>query len=95
MGISENERSEFHDGDETGEIEDFSVGISAINNSRKIEEFCALVYFCPETLFESFLCGFEGCSFFYEVKVGEDTYDFGEAVGLEDIEELECLLQRI
>lgn len=95
MRISENERSEFHDGDETGEIEDFSIGISAIDNSRKIEEFCALIYFCPETLFKSFFCGFEGCSFFNEVKVGEDTYDFGEAVGLEDIEELERLLQRI
>jgi len=54
-----------------------------------------LINFCPETLFESFLCGFEGCGFFYEVKVGEDTNDFGEAMGLENIQELECLLQRI
>jgi hypothetical protein len=30
MGVSEDERTELHDADETGEVHDFGVGISSI-----------------------------------------------------------------
>jgi hypothetical protein len=33
MGISENEGAEFHDGNEAGEVEDFCVGIAAVDNT--------------------------------------------------------------
>ena len=67
MGVSEDERTEFHDRYETGEIHDFCVWITTIENTGKVEEFCALVYFRPETVFESLFCGFECCGFFNEV----------------------------
>ena len=67
MSVSEDERAEFHDRDETGEIHDFCVWITAIENAGEVEEFCALIYFCPETVFEGFFCGLECCGFFYEV----------------------------
>ena len=67
MSISEDERTEFHDGDETREIHNFRVWITTVENARKVEEFCALVYFCPETVFEGFFRSFECCGFFYEV----------------------------
>lgn len=70
MGITENERTEFHDGNETGEVEDFGIGVTTVDDSRKIEEFCALIDFRPETLLEGFFSGLEGSGLFNEVKVG-------------------------
>ena len=67
MSVSEDERTEFHDGYETGEIHDFCIWITTIENAGEVKEFCALVYFCPETVFECFFCGFESCGFFDEV----------------------------
>jgi hypothetical protein len=67
MSVSKDERTEFHDRDETGKIHDFRIWITAVENTGEVEEFCALIYFCPETCFESFFCGFECCSLFYEV----------------------------
>ena len=92
MGVSENERAEFHDRDETGQIHDFRIWITTIENAGEVEEFCALVYFCPETVFEGFFGGFECGGFFDEVQVGEDTDDFWESVGLEDVEEFKNFL---
>lgn len=92
MRIAKYERAEFHDRDKTGEVEDLGVGISTIEDTGEVEEFCSLVDFCPESLFEGFLCGFEGGGFFDEVEVGKDTDDFGEAMGLEDVEKLEGFL---
>lgn len=80
MRVSEYKRSEFHDGDETGEVQDFGIGVPAIDNARKIKEFCALVDLSPKTLFECFLCSFERSCPFNEVEVGEDADDFGETV---------------
>ena len=54
MSVSEDERTEFHDGDETGEIHDFCIRITTIENAGEVKEFCALVYLCPETVFEGF-----------------------------------------
>lgn len=85
MGITENEGAEFHDGNEAGEVEDFGVGITAVDDAGKVEKFCPLVNFCPETLFEGFFGGFEGSSLFYEVEVSENADDFGETMGLEDV----------
>lgn len=67
MSVSEDKRAEFHDRDETGEIHDFCVWIAAIENAGQVEEFCALIYFGPETVFEGFFGGLKCCCFFYEV----------------------------
>ena len=80
MSVSEDERTEFHDRDETGQIHDFCIRITTIENAGEVEEFCALVNFCPETVFEGFFGGFEYGGFFYEVQVGEDTDYFWESV---------------
>jgi hypothetical protein len=55
MAVSEDERSELHYTDETREVEDFGVGVAAVENTGEIEKLCALVYFCPKALFEGFL----------------------------------------
>lgn len=52
MAVPKNQRPELHDANETRKIEDLSVGITTIENTREIEELCALVYFIPETFFE-------------------------------------------
>jgi hypothetical protein len=52
VAVSEDQWPELHDADETRKIEDLGVGISPIENTREIEEFCALVYLIPETSFE-------------------------------------------
>ena len=67
MRVSEDERTEFHDRNETGEIHDFRVWVTAIENAGEVEEFCTLVYFCPETGFKGFFSSFECCSLFYKV----------------------------
>jgi len=52
MAVPEDKRSELHDADETGKIEDLGIGITTIENAREIEELRALVYLIPETFFE-------------------------------------------
>ena len=93
MGVTEDQRSEFHDGDEAREVEDLSVRISAIENAGKVEEFCPLVDFCPKSFFESFFGRSNDGSFFDKVQVGKDADDFGKAVGLKDVEEFERFLR--
>jgi hypothetical protein len=85
MRIAENEGAEFHDGNEASEVEDFGVGVTAIDNTRKVEKFCALVDFCPETLFKGFFGGLEGSGLFYEIEVGENANDFWKTMGLQDV----------
>lgn len=92
MCISEDEGAEFHDGNETREIEDFGIGISPIENTGKVEEFGPLVDLRPESLLESFLRIAESSGLLDEVQVGENTNDFWEAVRLKDVEELESFL---
>ena len=64
-----------------------------VQEPREVEQFRPLVDFSPEALLESLLhlaqfgCVGEG------VEVGEDAHDLGEAVDLEDVQELERLLE--
>jgi hypothetical protein len=51
-----------------------------------------LINFCPEAFFKGDLCGFQSRSLFDEVKVGEDSNDFGKTVSLKYIEKFECFL---
>lgn len=92
MRVAEDERAEFHDADESREVKDLSVGVAAVQDTREVEELRALVDFSPETLFERFLGILKYSGLFDEVKVGEDSDDFGETVSLEDVEELERFL---
>lgn len=94
MGVPEDEGTEFHDADKSGEVHDFVIWIPAIEYAGEVKEFGSLVDFSPETFLESFFCVFECCGFFNEVEVSEDANYFGEAMGLEDIEELECFLDQ-
>lgn len=92
MSVAEDKGSELHDGDEAGEIEDFGVRIAAVEHARQVEELGTLVDLRPKTLFQGLLGSAEGCSLLNEVKVGEDADNFGEAMRLQDVEELECFL---
>lgn len=69
MCVTEHQGAEFHDADESGEIENFGVRVSAIENAGKVEEFGALIDLCPETLFEGLFCIAKDGGFFDEVKV--------------------------
>ena len=51
-----------------------------------------MVYFGPKTFLQGLFGVLEGSGFLDEVEVGEDANDFGKAVRLEDVEELECFL---
>lgn len=82
MAISEYERTELHHTDETREVEDFAVGIPTVEDTGKIKEFCALIDFCPKSLFECFLGVLEDGLFLDEVEMGEDADDFWKSVGL-------------
>lgn len=92
VGVAEDEGSEFHDTYKAREVKDFGVGISSIKNPREVEELCALVYFCPETLLENFLRVLECRSFLDQVKVSEHADNFREAMRLQNIQELEGFL---
>ena len=93
--IAENERAELHDGDEARKVEDLGVGITAVKHTGQVEELSTLVNFCPEAFLQSFLGRFEGRGLLDEVEVGEHADDFGEAMRLEDVEELERFLGRV
>jgi hypothetical protein len=54
VGIAEHKGSEFHDANESRQVEDFCIGISAIKNARKVKQFGACIYFGPESLFQRF-----------------------------------------
>lgn len=92
MGVAEHERTEFHDADESREVEDLSVWVAAVQDTGEVEELRALIDFGPETLFERFLGILEYGCLFDEVEVGENSDDFGKAMSLEDVEKLECFL---
>ena len=92
MRVPVNKGTELHDRDEAGEVENFGVGVAAVEHARKVEELSTLVNFCPESLLQSFLGCAEGCSFLNKVKVGEHTDDFREPMRLENVEEFERFL---
>src|SRR6266550_2135389 len=92
VGVSEDQRSEFHDGDEAREVEDLRIRISAIENAGEVKQLRPLVDFGPKSLFESFFSRSYDGSFFDKVQVGKDANDFGKSVGLEDVEEFERFL---
>ncbi len=93
MGVAEDEGSKFHDRNETRKIEDLGVRVATIDDSGKIEEFRALVYFCPEAFFEGLFSCFQGGGFFDEVEVGEIADDFRETMRLKDIQKFKRFLK--
>lgn len=95
MGVAKDEGTEFHDGNEPGQIKDFSVGISPVDNSGEVEKLRALVYFRPKTFFEGFFGDFQSSSLFNEVEMGENADDFWEAMRLKNIQKLKCLLKLV
>lgn len=94
MRVSEDERSELHNADETREVQDLGIRVSTIEDTGKVEELSTLIYLRPETLFEGLFSVLERSSFFNEVEMSEDSNDFGETVGLEDIEEFKRFLEK-
>ena len=80
MGIPPYERSKLHHGDEPGKIHNLRIGVSTIEDTRKIEEFSSGIDFGPESFFESFFCGRESGCFFDKIEVGQNAYNFGETV---------------
>ena len=92
MCVAEYEGAEFHHGDETAEILYLLVGVATIEDAGQVKELGTLIDFGPEALLESLFGGALGGDFFDEIKVGKDTDDFGEAVRLQDVEELKGFL---
>ena len=95
MRIPEHQRPELHHADEPAQVQNLRIRVTSGHNARKVEEFGTLVDLRPEALFQGFLCGAERRGFFDEVEVGEDADDFGEAVRLEDVQELERFLYSV
>lgn len=85
MRVAEDQWAKFHDTDKAGKIQNFRVRITTVENTRQIEEFCALIYLRPETLFECLLGHFEGVCLLDKIKVRENAYDLGKAVGLQNV----------
>ncbi len=94
MRVTKHEGAELHDGDEAGQVQNFSVGVATIEDTGEVEELGTLVDLGPEALLQSLLSCTEGSRFLDEVKVREDTNDFWKAVGLEDVQKLEGFLQQ-
>lgn len=69
MRVAKDQGSKLHHGDKSGEILDFSVWISAIENSREIEELCALIDFGPKPLLEGFFGRPLDCNLLDEIEV--------------------------
>ena len=92
MRVAEDERTELHDGDEATEVLDLGVGVAAVEHAGEVEELCALVYLCPETLLERLFGVTLRLDLLDEVEVGKDADDFGEAVRLEDVDEFKGFL---
>lgn len=94
MGVAKYERPELHDADETREVHDLGVRISAVEDPGEVEHLRAGVNLCPEPLFQCLFGILEHGGFLDEVEVSQDTDDFGKPVRLQDIEELESFLGR-
>ena len=92
MRVAEDERAELHHADEAREVHDLGVGVASVEHTGEVEELRALVDFRPEALLEHLLGGAQRRGFLDEVEVGKDADDLGEAMGLEDVEELEGFL---
>ena len=92
MGVPEDERAKFHDGNEPRKVQDFVIRIPAIEDSGKVEKLCPLIYFGPESFFQSLFGISEGRHLLYQVQVGEHTDDLWETVGLQHIEEFKRFL---
>lgn len=95
MIISEYERTKLHHANETRKVKDFAVGVPTVEDTRKIEEFCALINFRPESLFQRLLDVLQSRLLLDEVKVGKDANDFWKSMRLQDVEKLEGLLYAV
>ena len=93
MRIAKYQGAEFHDGDESRQVHDFLVGVSTVDDTRKVEQLGALVYLCPEPFLEPFLCISLHADFVNQVKMCQDPNDFGKSMGLKDIQELKGFLR--
>jgi len=90
--VPKDKRAEFDNGDESRKVQDFIVGIPTVENTRKVEKLCPLIYLCPEPFLQNLFCVSEGRCLLDQVEVGEHTDDFWETVGLQDIEEFKRFL---
>lgn len=82
VAVAKNERPELHHADEAGKVKDLCVGITPVEDTGEIEQFCALIYLSPEALFNIFLGRLQSRLFFDEVQMSENANDLGETVRL-------------
>jgi hypothetical protein len=90
--VAEHERAELEDAEEAREVQDLPVRVPPVEDAGEVEELRTRVDLRPEPLLERFLRVLERRGLADEVEVGEHAEDLGEAVGLEDVQELECFL---
>ena len=90
--IAKSEGPKLEHRDEPAQIRNFSVRITTIENTRKIEKLCALINLGPETFFQHFLSVSLRAGLLDEIKVREHANDFGKPMGLKDVQKLECFL---
>lgn len=92
MLIAEDKGPKLHDGDEAGKEIDLGIGVSSVDDTREGEQLRTLVDLGPEPVLEALLRIFERRGFSNQVEMGEEAENFGEPVGLQDIQELESFL---
>lgn len=84
-GVSEDQWSEFHDANESTEVEDLCIRISPIEHAREVEQFCAGVDLFPEPRLEQLFLRSQRCRLLDQIEVGQHTDHFGEPVRLENV----------
>lgn len=85
MAISEDKRSELHHADEARKIQDLSVWIASVEDAGEVKELCTLIYLCPKTLLDGFLCDLQSRLLLDQIQMRKNTDDFREAVSLQDV----------
>ena len=93
MGVAPDERARvLHNRKETRQVMDFSVRVSAVHDTGKVEEMSTLVQLRPKSPLESLLGVLECLRLAEEIKMGQDTKDVTRHTSSgKDVEKLHSL----
>lgn len=91
MGLAPAQRPELHHADEAREVVDLALEVLAVAHAGQVEELCSLVDLAPEAVLERLLGLLQRLGVPEAVQVREHAHDLGEAVDLQEVEELERL----
>src|SRR5687768_13825790 len=93
MRVAPDERSRtLHDGEEAREVVNFSIGVSAVHDTREVEKVGALVQLSPQPPLQSLFGVLEGLRLPEKIEMCKDTEDVSwHTCRSEDVQELHSL----